>query len=78
MGGQTYLYVSSVKKLPDFQTAGRVLSDKLLNVFCFEFSPTFKGVFLLKRRRHFFFFFFHSTFFYEHVNICIVIVYITV
>ena len=49
----------------------------MLNVFCFEHSPAFKGVFLLKRSRHFSF---HLRFFYEHVNICIVIVcvYVTV
>ena len=28
-------------KLPDFQTAGRALSDKLQNVFCFEPSLVF-------------------------------------
>ena len=64
------------KKLSDFQTAGRVLSDKLLNVFRFEPSPAYNGVFLLKRRRYIYFF--HLTFFCEHVNICIVIVCITV
>ena len=36
-GGQTYLYVRSCeKKLPDFRTADRVLSDKLL-AKCFLF-----------------------------------------
>ena len=49
---------------------------QLLNVFCFEPSPAYKRIFLLKWHRHFFFFF-HLTFFYEHVNICIVIAYIT-
>ena len=29
-GDQAYQYVRSVIKFPDFQTAGRVLSDKLL------------------------------------------------
>ena len=29
-GGQAYLYIRSIKKLPDFQTAGSILSDKLL------------------------------------------------
>ena len=43
----------------------------MLNVFCFEPSLAYKGVFLLKRRRHFFFL--NLTLFYEHVNICIVI-----
>ena len=42
-----------------FQTANRVLSDKLLGsclkVFCFEPSPAYKGAFLLKRRKDFFF-----------------------
>ena len=43
--------------------------------FLFEPSPAYKGVFLLKRRRYFCF---RLTFFYEHVNICIIIVYVTV
>ena len=43
-------------------------------VASFEPSPVYKGVLLLKRRGHFF----SSNVFYEHVNICIVIVYVTV
>ena len=50
---------------------------QLLNIFYFEPSPAYKGVSVLKRMG-FFCFFFHLTFFYEDVNICIVIVYITV
>ena len=38
-----------------------------------EPSPVYKRLFLLKRHRHLFF---HLTFFYEHVSISIVIVYI--
>ena len=60
------------------QQAEFFLISCLVVAKCFLFGayPAYKGVFLLKRCRQFFFS--HLTFFYEHVNICIVIVYKTV
>ena len=58
-GGQAYLYVRSVKKLPDFQTAGRVLSDTLLSLGLVQHIKVF---FIKKGVDIFFFFFFFFPF----------------
>ena len=62
-----------------FQTANKVLSDKLLSscsmFCCFEPSPVYKSGFFIKKA---YIYFFNLTFFYELVNIYIVIVYIAV
>ena len=75
-GGRSSLSVQSLceKSFLIFQTANRVLSDKLpgicLMFLCFEPSPGYKDVFLLN--------FVHLTFFDEYVNTFIVIIYTTV
>ena len=81
-GGQAYLYVRSCEKncLIFKQQAEFFLISCLAVAKCFLFwgfepNPANKGVSLLKRREHFFF---SLNVFYEYVNICIVITYITV
>ena len=65
--------------MPDFHTAGRVLSNKLLGscymFFVLSLVQHIK-VFFYQKGKGISFFVFHLMFFYEHVNICIV--YITV